>query len=257
MSMLFLPLAFFITALFYASVGFGGGSTYNALLALAGTDYRVMPILALLCNITVVSGGTWRFFKAGHLDFARAAPWIIASIPAAWIGGRIDIPEKFFIGLLGASLLISGMQVLLHAENPQMRPDDSERVRHSVIMPFALGGGLGMLSGLVGIGGGIFLAPILYALRWGNARAIAGTCSLFILVNSLSGLSGQLIKSGNISLAGIFGGYWTLIIAVLAGGQIGSYMGSIRLNPKILRTTTGILILYVALRLLLRWWRMD
>lgn len=256
MSILFLVPAFFITALFYASVGFGGGSTYNALLALAETDYRIMPVLALLCNLIVVSGGTYRFVRAGHVDLRRIAPWIIASVPAAWLGGTIAISEKLFIGVLGASLLLAGIQILLRPDKEGEGSSDSTAGRHP-FLPFIIGAGLGFLAGLVGIGGGIFLAPILYLLRWGNARLIAGTCSFFILVNSLAGLAGQATKFADMELVTHLSAYWLLFPAVLVGGQIGSYMGAIQLDPKKLRILTALLILYVAARLLWRWWGME
>jgi len=250
---MFLAALFFLTALLYASVGFGGGSTYNALLALNGVDYRIMPTIALLCNLIVVSGGTFRFARAGHLNLQRIAPWIVISVPAAWLGGYLHVPERTFIGLLGLSLLAAGIQILLQSRGGGDMQASSSVSRHP-LLPFAVGGGLGFLAGLVGIGGGIFLAPVLYLLRWGSARMIAGTCSFFILVNSLAGLLGQVMKLGDTALLTHMAGYWLLFPAVLIGGQIGSYMGSARFDPQILRILTALLILYVAVRLLLRWW---
>lgn len=254
--LMFLSLCFFITALLYASVGFGGGSTYNALLALAGTDYRLLPVLALLCNLIVVSGGTWRFARAGHLNLRRIAPWIAASVPAAWLGGYLHIPERFFIGLLGASLLAAGVQMLWQARKSIGIRSVSSMDKHPALS-FFVGGGLGFLAGITGIGGGIFLAPVLYLLRWGNARIIAGTCSFFILVNSLAGLAGQAMKLGDMALLTHLEAYWILFPAVLIGGQIGSYMGALRLDIKVLHILTALLILYVAARLLWRWWGMG
>lgn len=253
---MFLAALFFLTALLYASVGFGGGSTYNALLALNGVDYRIMPTIALLCNLIVVSGGTFRFACAGHLNVWRMAPWIVISVPAAWLGGYLHVPENIFTGLLGLSLLAAGIQILVQSRSDADVRVSSAMAKHP-LLPFAVGGGLGFLAGLVGIGGGIFLAPVLYLLRWGTARMIAGTCSFFILVNSLAGLAGQVMKLGDTALLTHMAGYWLLFPAVLIGGQIGSYMGSARFNPQILRILTALLILYVAVRLLLRWWGMG
>lgn len=255
MSILFLVPAFFVTAMLYASVGFGGGSTYNALLALADTDYKIMPVLALVCNLIVVSGGTYRFFRSGNLDLRRIAPWVVASVPAAWLGGKIEIPEEVFIGVLGMSLLLAGLQLLFRFNERGETETLCLGTAHS-FLPFFVGAGLGFLAGLVGIGGGIFLAPVLYFLRWGNARTIAGTCSFFILVNSLAGLAGQFMKSGDMAFMVQVADYWVLFPAVLVGGAVGSYMGALRLDPKILRFLTAFLILYVALRLLWRWWGM-
>ena len=247
--MLYLAFAFFVTALLYAAVGFGGGSTYNALLVLAGVDYRILPAIALVCNIIVVSGGVWRFASAGHIRLKRIAPWIITSIPAAWIGGRIPVSEVVFVGLLGLSLAAAGLRMLLQKSDTGSEPREENRL----VLALPIGAGLGFISGLVGIGGGIFLAPILHLLRWDKARAIAGTCSLFILVNSLSGLAGQFAKLSETDLLGPLGAHWPLFPAVLIGGQIGSFLGAKQLSEQILRRMTALLVLYVAARLLLRW----
>lgn len=248
--MALLAALFFITALLYASVGFGGGSTYNALLVLHDADYRLIPSIALVCNIIVVSGGVWRFARAGHLPFRRLAPFIIASVPAAWFGGRIPVSETVFIGALGFALLASGLRLAFERE-PKTSSGDVRNT--SPALAFAIGGALGFLAGLVGIGGGIFLAPVLYLIRWDRPRAIAGACSFFILVNSLSGLAGQLMKLGDLGALGAFAGFWPLFPAVLIGGQIGSRLGSAGLRPITVKRMTAVLILYVAARLLFRW----
>lgn len=246
-----LPVLFFITAILYAAVGFGGGSTYSALLVLSGTNYLILPAIALACNIVVVSGGVWRFSRAGHLSLKRLAPFVTASIPAAWLGGRMPVSETVFIGLLGGTLLISGLH-LLFAPRPSEDTQSPTPATHWPI-GLAVGGAIGLLAGIVGIGGGIFLAPILYFLRWGSAKQIAAACSLFILLNSLSGLAGQLTKLADLSLLETAYPYWMLLIAVFSGGQIGSWLGAGKLSPKWMRLMTGLLILYVAVRLLLRW----
>lgn len=246
-----LPVLFFITAILYAAVGFGGGSTYSALLVLSGTNYLILPAIALACNIVVVSGGVLRFSRAGHLSIQRLAPFVAASIPAAWVGGRMPISETMFIGLLGGALLISGLHLLFALRPSKSTPNATPQTHWLISLSF--GGGIGLLSGVVGIGGGIFLAPILYHLRWGSAKQIAGACSLFILLNSLSGLAGQLTKLADLSLLEMAQPYWVLLVAVFIGGQIGSWLGAGKLSPKWMRLMTGLLILYVAVRLLLRW----
>ncbi|MEX0644415.1 MAG: sulfite exporter TauE/SafE family protein [Parvularculaceae bacterium] len=247
--MLLLVFLFFLTALLYASVGFGGGSTYNALLVLHGTDYRLLPAIALVCNIIVVAGGVWRFGKGRHINLARIVPWIAASIPFAWIGARIPVSEALYVGLLGLSLAAAGARMLLQGGAPEVLDPRRQPAWFAAL----IGAALGFLSGIVGIGGGIFLAPLLHFMRWDNARAIAGACSLFILVNSISGLGGQLTKLGELALLGDLSAYWALFPAVLLGGQIGSHLGSTRLSEPLLRRLTAILVLYVAVRLLLRW----
>ena len=252
--MILLSLSFFITAILYAAVGFGGGSTYNALLVLAGTDYRILPSIALICNLIVVSGGTYRFTRSGYIDLRRIAPWIITSVPAAWLGGYLHISETLFVGLLGISLLASGLRMLLVKQAETIEYVGGAKTDKFKALPFIVGAVLGLLAGVVGIGGGIFLAPVLYLMRWDNARKIAATCSVFIFVNSLAGLIGQAMKLSDLEILGNIWGYWMVFPAVLVGGQIGSYMGSKRLDPNALRFLTALLILYVAARLLIRLW---
>jgi uncharacterized protein len=242
-----LAALFFVTALLYAAVGFGGGSTYNALLVLAGADYRAVPVVALACNILVVSVGSWRFAQEGHVDWRRIWPFFASSIPFAWIGGFLVVAEPVFVGLLASSLFAAGLLMLWQ---PRWQREGPPRITSRWVEPVA-GGGLGFLAGVVGIGGGIFLAPLLYVLRWGPPRAIAGTSAVFILANSVSGLAGQLAKgSGTLVLAA----YWPLFPAVLAGGLIGSTLGSSRLDPRYVRILTALLILYVAARLAIRFY---
>lgn len=247
-------LSFLMTAVLYATAGFGGGSTYNALLVLAGVDYRILPLLSLTCNLIVVSGGVFRFTRAGHLDPRRILPWIVASVPMAWLGGYLPIPEKMFVGILGLTLLVASILLMFQREN-HFKDLDNCFIKHNHAWSLIVGGGLGFLAGVTGIGGGIFLAPVLYLLRWGHARAIAGACSLFILVNSLAGLAGQIMKLDDVSMLYTpLVDYWILFPAVLIGGQLGSYMGAVRLNPDVIRILTALLMLYVAIKLLWRWW---
>lgn len=253
-----LIISFFITAILYAAVGFGGGSTYNALLALSGTDYRILPTIALISNIIVVTGGVWRFHRADLIRPRRAFPFIVTSVPAAIIGGWLSISEVFFLGLLGTALLTSSLPLFLTPRRLSDHHDitdwrNSSNGPHPITMP-VIGAVLGIVAGTVGIGGGIFLAPILYLTRWGSAREIAATCSLFILINSLSGLAGQFLKLGSFSHS--IAPYWPLFLAVFVGGQIGSRLAATRLPETAIRRFTGILMAYVAIRLLLRWWEL-
>lgn len=249
MKIALLAALFFLTALLYASVGFGGGSTYTALLIVADTDYRLIPVIALTCNILVVSGNTVRYGRQGLLDLKKIWPLIILSIPAAWIGGRLEVSETVFIGLLWIALLIAGLRLLITNTQTQDAPPKST----SPIINVLIGGGIGFYAGLVGIGGGIFLAPILHFLRWGTAKQIAATCSLFILANSLSGVSGQLMKLGEMAIFGEAFAYWLVIPAVFIGGFIGNHYGVFKFSETALKRVTGGLILIVAIRLAIRW----
>lgn len=242
-----LALLFCLTAAAYASVGFGGGSTYNALLVLSGADYRLLPAIALTCNIIVVAGGSLRFARAGHIDMKRIVPLAALSAPFAWLGGRIAVSEIVFVGLLGAALLFSGLRLIW--------PGQPEHAPPRTLPAWSLaatGGGIGFLAGLVGIGGGIFLAPLLHLTRWGGAQQIAAASSVFILINSLFGLAGQTMKLGDLELLEPALAYWPLLPAVLIGGQIGSHLAVARLNENVIRRLTGVLVLYVAARLLWR-----
>jgi len=244
-----LSILFFLTALIYAMVGFGGGSTYTALLILQGTSYLLVPAIALICNLLVVTGGVWRFKKAKLI---------------AW--ERLNVSEAVFVGLLGIALLCAGGQLLLPPKKAQNTSHVSSVLRHDLkLVSFGFGAAIGLLSGIVGIGGGIFLAPVLYAMRWGGPREIAGACSCFIFANSLAGLLGQIIKlNKGIMPRGVnippesFGvfdllTFWPLFLMVIIGGQFGSLLGSRRLDPLIIKRLTAGLILYVAIRLLRRW----
>ncbi len=246
-----LALLFAVTAALYASVGFGGGSTYIALLALSALDYRALPVIALLCNIIVVTGGTIRFQSRGLIDWPKIWPILLLSVPAAWLGGRIVLAQDSFMLLLGLSLAAAG--ILLIIEPYIRREGDNTPWKQWTSNPLfapVLGTGIGFLSGMVGIGGGIFLAPVLLLTRWADSRRIAATASVFILVNSISGLAGQLMKSGwMIGDSAVFS-YWPLFVGVLLGGQIGSFMASKTLPEQWIRRLTALLILYVAIRLL-------
>ena len=247
-----LAILFALTAALYASVGFGGGSTYIALLALAALDYRALPIIALLCNIIVVTGGTLRFQSRGLIDWPRIWPILILSVPAAWLGGRLELDKDSFLLLLGLSLAAAGILLLIEPFIKRAGAGSDSRgwTSHKLFAP-AIGTGIGFLSGMVGIGGGIFLAPILLLTRWADSRRIAATASIFILVNSIAGLGGQLMKSGLSSGGEAILAYWPLFVGVLLGGQVGSILASKALPEIWIRRLTALLILYVALRILL------
>ncbi len=239
-----LALMFFVTALIYASVGFGGGSTYTALLVLAGTDRLAVPVISLACNISVVSVGAIRYLRAGLVRWARVWPFLILSVPAAWIGGRLPISESVFVGILSAALFFAGLMLLRRGEQ-----DLKVRKADHTVFNALIGGGLGLISGLVGIGGGIFLAPVLHLRGWGRPREIAALSSLFILVNSLAGLTGQLLKLGGEGRLDIALALWGLIPVVVIGGLIGNHL-SLRLFPEtLIRRMTAVLVLFVAARL--------
>jgi uncharacterized protein len=241
-----LPPAFFATALLYASVGFGGGSTYNALLSLAGFDYRLLPIVSLACNIVVVSGSIVRFARAGTIPWRRALLLSVIAAPLAFLGGLTPIKEATFLFLLGLSLVAAGLALFV-PRAPELEGTPAPSARN---MAFAAAP-LGYLAGLVGIGGGIFLAPLLHLTRWAGARQIAATTSLFILINSVSGLTGQLAKNGAERFGEALSGALPLLIAVVVGGQLGSLLALKFLPERVIRWLTAALTIWAGSRLLL------
>lgn len=250
MKLALLTFCFWMTAALYASIGFGGGSTYTALLVLFNADYRLIPLIALSCNILVVSGNSLRYHRERLIPWPRIWPLLITSIPAAWMGGRINISETLFIGLLWAALLIAGLK-LWH--DGRGFDNDAPLGKPPLLLTSFIGGAIGFYAGLVGIGGGIFLAPILYFLNWGCAKAIAATCSLFILLNSIAGLLGQFSKLNGSDILSESFSFWPVIPAILIGGFIGNHIGIYRLSDKVLKRATAVLIIFVALRLMVKW----
>jgi uncharacterized membrane protein YfcA len=235
---------FFIAAMLYASVGLGGGSTYIALLAAWGVPHTSIPQIVLLCNMVVVSGGCLHFFRSGHGNIKTLLPFLVASVPMAYLGGSIPISKTVFMMLLGGTLFVAGLRLLLCR---QVSVRLARAPRHIWVWGLSAGGVLGLVSGLVGIGGGIFLAPVLYFLRWDDAKGVAAATSFFILLNSLSGLVGQVAKGGFTVAPAVM---VPLIVAVVVGGQIGSWCAVHRLSPLRLQQLTGVFILSVAIQTL-------
>ena len=248
--MIYLISAFLITAFLYASVGFGGGSTYNALLILYNVDYLLIPKIALTCNLIVVIGGTIRYQLNNLIPWKKVLPLIIFSAPFAWIGGRLPIDKELFLAILGTSLLISGILLLIRKEEIE-NFSKSVNSKIGIFLYSIMSVLIGLISGLVGIGGGIFLSPILHLSKTIPSMNIAAISSVFIFVNSIAGLSGQFMKDNNTNLINEFVGYYWLFFAVLIGGNIGTYLGIKTFHPKIVRRLTAILVIYVSLRILL------
>ncbi len=242
--MIILSILFFVTAIFYSSVGFGGGSTYLAILLITGVPYYVFPALALICNIFVVSGNSYNYIRAGNLNLKLLTPYLIGSIPLAFIGGSLIISKNLFEIILFFILTVAGIVLLTNFKNY----DDNEESYKNLpfFISILIGAILGFVSGIVGIGGGIFLSPILFLLKAGKPKHIVTAASLFILINSTSGIIGQLTK--NYVLMEI-SKYWYLILAVIIGGQIGNFLNLKIFPTRILALITAILVLFVAIRM--------
>ncbi len=241
---------FALTALVYASVGFAGGSTYTALLVLAGVSLALVPVISLACNIVVATGGVIRFARAGHIAWQRCWPLLALSVPLAWVGGRLPVDAEIFVLLLGGSLAVAALLLVLGPDRSATRAPVDPR-RGAGLLAIAIAAPLGLLSGLVGIGGGIFLAPVLHLMAWDSARRIAGTAALFILVNSLAGIAGQFAKLNDAALVSQALDWWPLVGAVLVGGSLGSLLGVKYLPQPLIRRVTGGVVLFAAARLIL------
>ncbi len=238
---------FLLIAFVYASVGFGGGSSYLAILTLYGFEFQEMKFTALICNIIVVTGGTIIFIRNLQMDWKKILPLVAASVPMAFIGALLKLSEDTFFIILGCSLVAAS--ILLWLKNRQLA--DNEAIEHTPnnLRDCLIGGGIGLLSGMVGIGGGIFLSPILNLMKWDTPKKIAATASFFILVNSLSGIVGQLSSHTdyvNFTRVGI------LCAAVFIGGQLGSRMGAVKFNHLVVRRVTAVVVFVAGVEVLIK-----
>jgi len=241
--MIILSILFFVTAILYSSVGFGGGSTYLALLFIWGIPYFIFPLIALSCNIVVVSGNCFNYIRAGNLNLKLLIPYLIGSIPLAFIGGSLPIEKKIFEILLFVVLAIAGLLLLFNFKSYE--DNEKDFIKIPVTISILIGGILGFISGVVGIGGGIFLSPILFLIKAGKPKHIITVASLFILINSLSGIIGQLTKN---SVLSEIQNYWFLLLAVLIGGQLGNFLNLKIFPTRVLALVTSFLVLFVAIR---------
>ena len=242
--MIILSILFLITAILYSSVGFGGGSTYLALLLIWDIPYYIFPVIALICNIIVVSGNSFNYIKSGNHNFKLLIPFLISSLPFAFLGGTLSINKEIFEILLFIVLSIAGL--LLLVSNKSYEDKDIIVKKINFFLSLVIGSVLGLVSGIVGIGGGIFLSPILFLLRAEKPKIIVTTASLFILINSISGVLGQLTKE-NVLNEIIF--YWPLFLAVLVGGLFGNYLNLNIFSNRVLAIATSFLVIFVAIRM--------
>ncbi len=242
--MIILSISFLVTALIYSSVGFGGGSTYLALLLLWGIPYTIFPLIALACNIIVVSGNSFNYIRAGNFNFKLLLPYLFGSIPFAFIGGSIQIEKELFEIILFIVLGVAGILLLFNFKSYGNNTSSYKTL--PIYFSFIIGIVLGLVSGIVGIGGGIFLGPILYLFRAANPKYITTTVSLFILINSIFGTIGQLTKDQNLIE---IKEYFYLLLVVFIGGQIGNFLNLKLFSTKILALITSILVIFVAIRM--------
>ena len=239
-----LAILFLVSAILYSSVGFGGGSAYLALLLIWDIPYFIFPVIALSCNIIVVSGNCFNYIRAGNLNLRLLIPYLIGSMPMAYIGGSLPIEIRFFEILLFLVLAIAGALLLFNFKSYDDKEESYQKI--SILASILIGIVLGFISGVVGIGGGIFLSPILFLIKAGKPKHIVTTASLFILINSISGIIGQLTK--NAVLVEV-SNYWYLLAAVLIGGQLGNFLNLKIFPTRILAMITAFLVIFVAIRM--------
>lgn len=237
---------FLVISFVYSSVGFGGGSSYLAILTLYAFPFQEMKLAALICNIIVVTGGSIIYIRSGQVDWKKVIPLVIVSVPMAFIGAIIKLDEDTFFIILGCSLVVAAVLLWL-----KYRRNDYEAIAYksSNLKEGALGGAVGLLSGMVGIGGGIFLSPILNLMKWDTPKKIAATASFFILVNSVAGIAGQLSSLTdyvNFARVGM------LCAAVLIGGQLGSRMGAVKFNQLMIRRVTAVVVFVAGAEVLIK-----
>ncbi|MDG1743764.1 MAG: sulfite exporter TauE/SafE family protein [Polaribacter sp.] len=240
----FIIILFFLVAILYSSVGFGGGSSYLAILALTGIIFTQIRATALLCNIVVVSSNVFLFYKQKELDCKKTIPLVILSVPFAFLGGYFKINQNFFFILLGFTLFFAAITMWF---SKKISVSNKKKTKQNTFKNSSLGGVIGFISGVAGIGGGIFLAPILHLTNWDTPKKIAATASFFILVNSFSGLLGQYSNPN-------FNMDWKLtsilVFTVFIGGQIGSRISNKYFSSIQLKKTTAIVIVLVSIRIL-------
>ena len=253
--MLALILAFFITALIYASAGLGGGSAYLPLLVLGHVDERLLPAIALICNLIVVSGSLVNFARNGHLNWRFALPFALFSMPFAWLGGQVSVDRETFRLLLGG-VLICTAAALFYSSVERAGGGNTKATRFGRWIGLPVGSVLGFLSGLTGIGGGVFLAPILHGLRLASPQVIAATCSLFIFVNSAAGFASHATRLVDMGLVDRLYIYIPLFLAVLVGGLMGNFLNIVKLSTSGIRRITAIILIVAGTQLLYDWFMM-
>ena len=238
-SALFLYALLFIIAMLYASVGHGGASGYLALMAWFSFAPETMRPTALMLNLFVSLTAFLQYYRGGHFRWKLFWPFALASIPAAFIGGMLVIDAKLYKLILGILLLFS----VVRLAGMKFKESSNEK-QQSLLTSFVIGALIGVLSGMIGIGGGIILSPVILLLHWGNMKQTAAVSALFIFVNSLAGLAGLFTRSFQFSPEMV----WMIAIA-FAGGLTGSYLGAIKFKGNLLRKVLAFVLLIAAVKL--------
>jgi hypothetical protein len=227
-----------VVAILYSSVGHGGASGYLAVMAFLNVAPNITKPTALVLNLFVASIATFQFYRRGYFDWKVFAPFAVASVPMAFLGGVISLPTQIYRPLLGAVLLLAAIRLAWNftSEKPIFVP--------SIWLALIIGAIIGFLSGLVGVGGGIFLTPVLLLTNWTETKKAAGISALFILVNSIAGLLGSYAQIGNLPA-----NVWFWIGAAIVGGIIGSTLGSKYFNSLTLRRVLAFVLLIASFKM--------
>lgn len=235
-----LTLGVLVVSFLYSSVGHAGASGYIAVMTLLGLAPATVKPTALALNILVASIGSFQFWKAGHFSWKLFWPFALLSVPMAWVGGYVSLPTRVFHMLIAVVLLYSAARFFMKP------PPETEPTAPPVPVAIGIGGGIGLLSGLTGTGGGIFLTPVILFMHWARTKATAATSSLFILVNSISGLLGNVTSTGQFPSFAL-----VLLAAVALGGSVGSYYGARRFDPAVIKRLLAVVLLIAGSKLLL------
>jgi hypothetical protein len=235
-----LTLLIFAAAALYASVGHAGASGYLAAMALFGLAPELMRPTALVLNILVAAVATVKFYRAGCFSWPAFWPFALASVPLAFVGGRLSLPGSLYKPLVALILLYAAYRLL--AAKPGSAPPAAKPI--PLWAGLAAGAGIGLLSGLTGVGGGIFLSPLLLFMNWAEPRPTSGVSAAFILVNSIAGLLGQLPSLSDLPTASPL---WAL--AAVAGGWIGAEYGSRRLGNPLIRRVLAVVLVIAGLKM--------
>jgi len=231
-------LAICLVAFLYSSVGHGGASGYLALMALFGIEVALMKPSALIMNLFVSSIAFISFYRAGHFRIRLLLPFIITSIPMAFLGATLEVPPELYKKILGVCLFIAALRIVI-------RPgEDRERKKLSLPIALLAGALIGFFSGMIGIGGGIILSPLLLLTRWGGMKETAAVSAAFIFLNSLAGLTGHFTAGMEVSPKIAL---W--IVAVLVGGVLGSWTGGFRLSAMQLKYLITTVLLIASIKL--------
>lgn len=232
--------AVFLVALLYSSVGHAGASGYIAVLALASVPPAVIKPTALVLNVLVAAITSFRFWRAGHFSWSLFWPFAVLAVPLAFVGGALTLPTRVFQVVVGLVLLFSASRFLLRPQPDEVRAVPSRP------LAIGVGGALGLLAGLTGTGGGIFLTPVLLLLRWARTKHAAAVSSLFILVNSLAGLAGNATATQHVPAISL-----VLGAAAVAGGAIGSHLGSSRFEPALIKRLLAAVLIVAGAKLVI------